>query len=84
MVQKRMIKVEVRLYATLRKYHKAGTDEAVILQMPEGASLTALLARLGVPKEEARIISVNYRQQANDYLLQDGDRVAIFPPVGGG
>lgn len=84
-MRRKTIKVEVRLYATLRKYHaKAGADEVVTLQMPESANLTTLLARLGVPKEEARITYVNNRQKGNDYLLRDGDRVAIFPPVGGG
>lgn len=80
-----MIEVEVRLYATLRKY-SPGMDigEPMILQIPEGARLDDLLIRLGVPKSEVKTAFVNNRQQDQDYQLGDGDRVAFFPPVAGG
>jgi len=52
--------------------------------MPEGARLADLLARLGVPKGEVKTVFVNNRQQDEGYLLRDGDRVALFPPVAGG
>jgi len=75
----------VRLYATLRRYYpEAGADGAAVLEMAEGATLTDLLPRFGVPREEAKIFFVNNRQQGDDYLLRDGDRVAIFPLVAGG
>ena len=80
-----MIEVEVRLYATLRKYSpETGVGEPVILQMPEGASLADLLVRLGVPKSEMKTAFVNNRQQDEDYRLCDGDRVAFFSPIAGG
>jgi len=80
-----MIEVEVRLYATLRKYSpETGVGEPVILQMPEGASLADLLVRLGVPKSEMKTAFVNNRQQDEDYPLCDGDRVAFFSPIAGG
>jgi len=80
-----MIGVEVRLYATLRKYsHGTGVGEPLILQMPEGAQVADLLARLGVPKSEVKTAFVNNRRRSEDHRLSDGDRVAIFPPVGGG
>lgn len=80
-----MIEIEVRLYATLHKYSpEAGIGEAVILQMPEGASLADLLVRLGVPESEMKTAFVNNRPQDEGYLLCDGDRVALFPPIAGG
>jgi len=80
-----MIEVEVRLYATLRKYSpEAGSGGPLILQMPEGDRLADLLVRLGVPKGEVKTAFVNNRRQDEDYQLRDGDRVAFFPPVAGG
>ena len=80
-----MIEVEVRLYATLRKYSpETGVGEPLILQMPEGAQVADLLARLGVPKGEVKTAFVNNRRRDEDYQLRDGDRVAFFPPVAGG
>jgi len=79
-----MIQVEVRLYATLRRYHPEAGEGTVLLQMAEGTTLGHLLNRLGVPGEEARIFFVNNRQHNRDYSLQNGDRVAIFPLIAGG
>jgi len=84
-VKRQMIEVEVRLYATLRKYNpETGIGEPMILQMPEGARLADLLARLEVPKDEVKTAFVNNRRRDEDYQLHDGDRVAFFPPVAGG
>lgn len=80
-----MIELEVRLYATLCKYSPGtGVGEPLILQMPEGARVTDLLAGLGVPESEVKTAFVNNRRRGEDYPLSDGDRVAFFPPVGGG
>jgi len=80
-----MIEVEVRLYATLHKYSpETGIGAPVMLQMPEGASLADLLARLGVPRSEVKTAFVNNLQQDEDYVLRDGDKVALFSPVAGG
>jgi len=80
-----MIEVEVRLYATLRKYSPT-TDIGgpLKVQMPKGARLSDLLLKLGVPKSEVKTAFVNNRQQDEDYRLGDGDQVAFFPPVAGG
>jgi len=79
-----MIEVEVRLYATLRKYAKAGADDPLVLQVPDGARLADLLTRLGVPEGEVQTAFVNNRRRDEEYQLHDGDRVAFFPPVAGG
>ena len=80
-----MIEVEVRLYATLRKYSPGtGVGEPLILPMPEGARVADLLVKLGVPKSEVKTAFVNNRRRGEDHRLSDGDRVAFFPPVGGG
>lgn len=80
-----MIEVEVRLYATLRRYGpERDIGEPMILQIPEGARLSDLLLRLGVPQNEVKTAFVNNRQQDEVYRLHDGDRVAFFPPVAGG
>jgi len=80
-----MIKVEVRLYATLRKYcPEVDAENGVLLRIPEGTSLNDLLARLKVPEQEVKILFVNNRKQSIDYVLRNGDKVGIFPLVAGG
>ena len=80
-----MVRVEVRLFATLRRYYPdPDAKNGVVLEMPEGASLNDLLSTLKVPVQEASILFVNNRKQTIDYVLRDGDKVGIFPQVAGG
>ncbi len=83
------MQVEVRLFANLRKYLPAkeiGEPSLVKLGGPGdgGAKVSDLLATLGIPPGEAFVIMVNGRRQELEWPLEDGDRVGIFPPVGGG
>ncbi len=79
------MRVEVRLYATLRKYASTvRPGEPLSLEMPTGTTLGGLLAQLGIPAEELKTAFVNNLRREEDYLLQEGDRVALFPPVAGG
>lgn len=80
-----MIRVEVRLYATLRKYAPQNRlGEPLSLELPAGTTLGDLLSRLGIPSEELKTAFVNNLRQEEAYILRDGDRVALFPPVAGG
>ena len=79
------IEIEVRLYASLRQYCPGlGIGESLRVQMTEGATAEDLLRRLDVPSSEMKIAIVNSRHQDEDHRLSDGDRVAFFPPIGGG
>jgi molybdopterin synthase catalytic subunit len=59
-------------------------------ELPGGISVGALLALLreegSVPEAALRslAVAVNLQYAAKDHLLQDGDEVAILPPVSGG
>jgi molybdopterin synthase sulfur carrier subunit len=80
-----MITVQVRLYATLRHYRpEVKLGESLPMELPEGATVGRLIARLGIPAEVVKTIFVNHCQQGPEHVLQNGDEVAIFPPVAGG
>ncbi len=80
-----MNKVEVRLFASLRKYHaKPGSSEVMIIELDDKTPLGSLVGRLKVPPEEVTVIMVNGKRERENYSLQDGDRVGIFPLIGGG
>ncbi|MDA8219603.1 MAG: DUF1786 family protein [Dehalococcoidales bacterium] len=79
------MEVEVRLFASLREYLPGvKTGEGTRLALPEGATVADLFAALAVPAEEVRQTFVNGRVVEPQRVLQEGDRVGIFPPVGGG
>jgi hypothetical protein len=42
------------------------------------------LETIGVPLEKAKLVFINGKVGALDDQLQGGERVGVFPPVGGG
>ncbi len=80
-----MIRIEVRLHASLERVRpglKAG--EVLPLDLKEETSGEQMVEALGIPKKGIHLILVNGRTRSFDHLLSDNDRVALFPPVGGG
>ncbi len=79
------MQVEVRLYATLRRYLpdlKAG--QGFSLNLPEGTTVADALAALGVPVDDAKQAFVNDQAVAWDFVLREGDSLRVFPPMAGG
>lgn len=77
------MQVEARLYAGLRT-PSAGGGGPLTVDLMEGSSVQELLHVLGIPPERVKVVFVNARHQSPDHVLQEGDRVGIFPPAGGG
>ena len=80
-----MAAVEVRLYASLRKYHPTrGSSEALSMELRDKTNLENLLDKLKIPKEEIAVIMVNGNRAEKSYFPEDGDRIGLFPLIGGG
>jgi len=75
-----MVKVTVRLFATLRQ------DRFKVAEREYSAAPTilAVAEELEIPREELALTMVNGILVSAEHLLQDGDTLSIFPPVGGG
>jgi len=79
------MKVEIRVFATLRKYlPELGVGEPKILELPEGTTFDALREQLGLPAAEVKVIMRNGVQASPEDLIADGDRIAYIPAVAGG
>jgi len=77
--------LKVFLSSTLRKYHPGYDASAGIdLHLKGHTSVAALLQELKVPQERVKIIMVNGIHASLDHRLKGDERVALFPPVGGG
>ena len=80
-----MITVNVALYATLRKYRPdGGKGGSFRIDLPDGAPVAKLLEILRVPRTQTKLVFVNNVDREADYVLQDEQKVAIFPPIAGG
>lgn len=75
-----MIKVRFKLFATLRE----GREKVMDLEIEEGTVIQELFDRYGIDGGKVAICIVNGRDADYDRVLQDGDTLSLFPPVGGG
>ena len=73
--------IDLKCYATLAPLTP---DNAAAFPIKDGETIQALAERLTIPIEEAKIVFVNGQAAELDRVLADGDRVGLFPPVGGG
>jgi len=79
------MKVEVRVFATLRKYlPELGVGEPKIIELPEGTTFDALREQLALPAAEVKVIMRNGLQVEPEDYIADGDRIAYVPAVAGG
>lgn len=77
--------VTVKLYASLARFSQGGLPGTPFeLNLPELCTLQVLVDHLGMPHEETKVSFVNSLIRDLDWVLQQGDEVGIFPPVGGG
>lgn len=76
-----LISIQIHLYATLTQYEPLEKDA-----YPISAGMTAgdVLSHLGVPEKTFKLIFINGHRADKDTVLSAGDRVGVFPPVGGG
>ena len=79
------ITIEVRLFATLRELFPPEDRGVGEVELPKGSSIDKLLDGIGIKDKATLILMVNGRR-VKDFSrsLTEGDRVALFPPVGGG
>ncbi len=77
------MKIKVQLFAFLRKYAPDETD-AFEVSLAKGGTIKTLLAAIGIPTEENKLILVNGRHATEDTPLNDGDTVDFLTPIEGG
>lgn len=79
------MRVEVRLYAVLRKYlPDTKPGEGYPLDLPDGATVADMMSALGMPVDDANQAFVNGEAVSLSHVLEDGDSVRVFAPLGGG
>ena len=81
------MKVKVKFWSYFRDH--TGCEETTA-EMDDGATLADLMATVHerfpklVGTEKCTLKAVGVEYQDDDYVLNDGDEVSLFPPVQGG
>ena len=73
--------ISIKLFATLKKY---APEQAEGYPVEPGTTVRAVLESLDVPIKHAKLIFVDSVRASLDTVLNGGERVGVFPPVGGG
>jgi len=76
-----MIKIEIRLFADLNEFQPVNFEN---FSIAEETSVYQLLLDFGIDPNRAKIIFINGKKSNLNDLINNGDRVGVFPPVGGG
>jgi sulfur-carrier protein len=79
------VAVQLMLAATLRKYvpgYNAETGYSMAVEA--GSTIRDLAGHLGIPEDEVKLIMVDGIGAKWESSLNGNERVALFPPVGGG
>lgn len=74
------MKITVKLFATLRAYN----EKIFEIEVDDKEVIVNVIRALNIPEEEVAIIMVNGRGKSVHDTLEEGDVLALFPPVGGG
>jgi len=73
--------IQLKLFATLQEFTPPSADNFIIDQ---GTRICDLLDQINMPREKAKLIFINGVKAELTTVLEGGERVGIFPPVGGG
>jgi sulfur-carrier protein len=79
------MKIEIHLFASLSKYLPAGAeDRTFIMEVGHGTPIKDIVNQIKIPQADIKLIFVNGIHARETDTLKDGDRLGLFPPIGGG
>ena len=77
--------LQLFLSATLRnQFPDYDPSQGIRVERAEGMTINDLCRKFKIPVERVKIVMVNGRSAGLDKSLNGDERVALFPPVGGG
>ncbi len=81
-----MVQIEIKLLTGLKQYLPGPdvTGSVHTLEVHETATVKTVLEMLNIPVHMPKVIMLNDRQGKLEDPVSPGDRITVFPPVGGG
>ena len=81
------MQLEIRLFAGLKCNNPDLTSfgqNAFNLEVPTGTTVGELRGILAIDPTIRLLTMVNHHHELDDWVLENNDRIGIFPPIGGG
>jgi len=73
--------IQLELQTTLKRFFP-GTHESYVIE--PGLRVRDLLAQLGIPEHEVNLVFIDGGLANLDTTINGGERVVLYPPLGGG
>jgi molybdopterin converting factor small subunit len=73
--------IQIKLFASLQKFMPQSPENYTI---EAGITVATLLQQLGIPQDMIKLVFIDSVRADLTSTLKGGERVGIFPPVGGG
>jgi molybdopterin converting factor small subunit len=73
--------IQIKLFATLQRFMPASAENYAI---ETGTTIRTLLQQLDIPEDKAKLIFIDGVKAELATVLIGGERIGIFPPIGGG
>jgi molybdopterin converting factor small subunit len=73
--------IQIKLFPTLQRFMPASAENYAI---KTGTTIDTLLQQLDIPEDKAKLIFIDGLKAELTTVLIGGERIGIFPPVGGG
>ena len=71
--------IQIKLFATLQRFMPASAENYAI---ETGTTIRTLLQQLYLPENKAKLIFIDGVKAELTTVLEGGERIGIFPPVG--
>ena len=79
-----MVTINVKLFATLKKYLPPGSEDSTSVTLPAGSTVLDVIDALKIPHEQATMLVAGDTYVEKTTPLTDGLQLNIFPPLAGG
>jgi sulfur-carrier protein len=73
--------IQIKLFASLQKFMPASAENFAI---EAGITVGELIQQLNIPQDMIKLVFIDNVHAGLTSTLKGGERVGIFPPVGGG
>ncbi len=74
--------IEVRFFASLRRYTPDVPSGIISVDVPDSLSVEELLQQMEVNSSDVKSLLLNGKESTLGYHLSDGDRLELFPANG--
>jgi sulfur-carrier protein len=79
------MKIEIHLFASLSAYLPPGSvDKTYFMEIKDNSVIKDMIEQAGIPRDAVKLIFLNGKHASDAEVLRHGDRLGIFPPIGGG